>query len=801
MKKTKTEQEVFTGTSKEKETVRGKFKKWLKGFKGANPKEDFDARHRHTIRNISVGAVLVTIALIICIYQVSILRGTYATRLSDEFQAHHENAAASLDSMISYQTGLLEVCARNLADDGVPSENAKVQSIIKEYSSIEGIETLAFVSLNGDCYANDRLYLASSVKDEVDALMAKVDGSKNSTVFMTQDSFETKLWSDHERRIIICTPVLVSGSINGYVVGTIQLGGLLDRTNFSYQNDMGECYIVDDDGFIAARSADALMMPEENEFDIGLLAYSDGKDESKRLAQQIITARNSGEAGFVSIVTSKGDNVQVSYCMLHAVDNAMIISCYNDNIVDDLVQPLIFKNVLSCAIVIVLMIAIVVFVWASSKRSGAMIEKLAYEDPVTKGRNVNYFKEFANMVLAIYGESSFMIYRFDIANFRYINEVYGHYRADKILKTVIKAFDDNFTNRELCVRMNADQYLAIVVNDGSLRERMDHFKDEVNAMVKSDGIKYPIRFKMGECQFSKHDHDIDIVIDHANVARKTLGKEDTGESAKYTGKVVDEMNRIESIEQRQETALAHKEFKVFLQPKWDIFEDHVVGAEALVRWTRNDGRIMNPEDFVPIFEKNGFIERLDFHMLDEVCRIMRETVDKGGIVYPISVNQSRLLLHSPDYVDNVVKIMNKYNIPPGAIELEITETVFEEDRAEMIRIMNELRSHGLKLAMDDFGSGYSSLNMLKDIPFDVLKIDRDFFSQTVNGEKSRWILQKIIEMSDGLGMDVVCEGVETAEQVEVLKYLKCHTVQGYYYAKPMPAADYMDKYCLVNNIG
>lgn len=783
---------------KKKQSFKEIIKQWNKEFTGTNPKEDFDAKKNHSIRNISVGAVIVTIALVVCIYQVSILRGVYAGRLSNEFQAHHETAALSLDMMVGYQMDLLEVAASSIGEHADTITAEEICDIIRNYEKLDGLHSVCYITDQGSVYDGKKGYTKAQLGTAIDTFLSVTD-SENSKIFMTKKEFESTLWEAGERRIMLSAPVKKGNKTYGYVVGTVSLSNLLARDTFDYQNNVGECYLVDAEGYIAARSVDASTVKEdEDDIEIGLLSYSDSSEDSKKAIQMLHNALKDFGTGYESMRTSNGDSMQISYCPVNSMEGVMFISLYNDNMVDDMVQPLIVRNVISCTFIIVLMIAIVVFVWASSKRSSALIEKLAFEDPITKGRNVNYFKEFANMVLNTYRESSFMIYRFDISNFRYINEAYGHYRADKILKTVIQSFDNCFTERELCVRMNADQYLAIVINDGSLQSRMNQFQDEVNNQVKADGIKYPIRFKFGECQFSKHDRDIDVVIDHANVARKTLGKEDSNQSAKYSGKVIDEMNRVENIEQRQESALAHKEFRVYLQPKWNIEKDEIAGAEALVRWIRSDGRIMRPEEFVPIFEKNGFIERLDFYMLEEVCRSMREAVDSGRLVYPISVNQSRLLLHAPDYVENVLKILKKYDIPEGSIQLEITETVFQEDKKRMIEVMKRLREHGVKLAMDDFGSGYSSLNMLKDVPFDILKIDKDFFSETVTGEKSRWILQKIIDMAEGLEMEVVCEGVETKEQVEILKYIRCKMVQGYYYAKPLPAEDYYEKYAPVN---
>ena len=254
------------------------------------------------------------------------------------------------------------------------------------------------------------------------------------------------------------------------------------------------------------------------------------------------------------------------------------------------------------------------------------------------------------------------------------------------------------------------------------------------------------------------------------------------------------MRKIDKIESEMNNALKTGEFKMYLQPKWDIVKDQLVGAEALVRWIKPDGTIVFPSNFIPIFENNGFIEKLDFFMLETVCREMKKRMDKGLSVCPVSVNQSRLLLHNPEYVNNVSKILRTYSIPRKYIELELTETVFLDDREKMLEMMNQLKEQHVRLSMDDFGSGYSSLNLLKDIPFDVLKIDREFFSEAITSESSTWILRKIVEMAEGLGIEVICEGVETDEQIEILRTVGCHLVQGYYYSKPISLEEFIQKY-------
>ena len=389
----------------------------------------------------------------------------------------------------------------------------------------------------------------------------------------------------------------------------------------------------------------------------------------------------------------------------------------------------------------------------------------------------------------------FLIHRMDVSNFRYINEAYGHVRADELLKIIIEEATALFYSKELCVRMNADQFVMLTKNTQDLEERFFVFTDKVNARALDIGIRYPIKFKRGVYQVKNKEYDINLLIDKANAARKTLTGDEKECTAYYSEKLVVDMRKVDKIESEMETALFNGEFKMFIQPKWDIVKDHLYGGEALVRWMKEDGTMVYPNDFVPVFERNGFVEQLDFFMLESACQLIRNNINEGREIYPISVNQSRVLLHNPTYIGRVSEMLQRYDIPKGYIELEITETVLFTERAKMLTILKELKEREVLLSMDDFGSGYSSLNMLKDFPFDVLKIDREFFSESIASESSTWILRKIIEMANGLGIRVICEGVETKEQVEMLQKIGCRYVQGYYYSKPIPAEKFVETYC------
>ena len=224
--------------------------------------------------------------------------------------------------------------------------------------------------------------------------------------------------------------------------------------------------------------------------------------------------------------------------------------------------------------------------------------------------------------------------------------------------------------------------------------------------------------------------------------------------------------------------------------KNDLHTLSIIGAEALVRWVSPSKGFMQPDDFIPLFEKNGFIVELDFYVLEECCKKIREWIDNGIEPIPISVNQSRINLDDPFYVEKLNDILQKYELPVNLIEIELTEGMFSSSNTKLVKIMERMRKIGFSISMDDFGSGYSSLNLLKEIPVDILKIDKVFLDETANSRKSRIIISQVVSMARKLGMKVVCEGVENEEQAAFLRKIHCDFAQGYLYAKPMTIADF-----------
>ena len=244
-----------------------------------------------------------------------------------------------------------------------------------------------------------------------------------------------------------------------------------------------------------------------------------------------------------------------------------------------------------------------------------------------------------------------------------------------------------------------------------------------------------------------------------------------------------------------QNALLNNEFVMYLQPKYSISANRIIGAEALTRWISPEKGMISPADFIPLFEKNGFIVKLDRFIWEEACKKIRSWIDKGITPVPISVNISREYLHSFDVVEYISELVKKYNIPKHYLELEITESA---ESTGVEGIVGRLKDAGFTMLMDDFGSGYSSLNMLKTTRFDVLKIDRDFLSEFMESDRGRKIIAHTISMSHDIGLDIIAEGVETTEQAHFLSVCGCDAAQGFLYSRPLSQKDFDEQFEKVN---
>lgn len=385
----------------------------------------------------------------------------------------------------------------------------------------------------------------------------------------------------------------------------------------------------------------------------------------------------------------------------------------------------------------------------------------------------------------------FCILRLDIRNFSLANAILGAEKSDDILIELAAELRDKLGNAAVVGRIGADVF-AVCMKKSDF-SNLDYSVIE-NAVYKSKVVNYEVEFAIGIYEAEDIEESVANMCAKAKLAMREA-KRNSGSNVGYYEKIIEQ----KYFEQQQlviqkNAALKNGEFKVYLQPQCCLKTGEIESAEALVRWEHPERDLLSPADFVPIFEENGFIKQLDAYVLKEVCNLLLQWKKAGKKLIPISVNVSRVDLFDPHIASKIKNIVDASGIDPKYIELEITETAYMDNPQVMMSTMAKIKDSGFNVIMDDFGSGYSSLNMLRNIPVDKLKIDLKFMQGIKESGKARSILRFIVDMADTLDIITVAEGVEDIEQLEILSEYGCDYAQGYLYSKPIPAVEFEERY-------
>lgn len=415
-------------------------------------------------------------------------------------------------------------------------------------------------------------------------------------------------------------------------------------------------------------------------------------------------------------------------------------------------------------------------------------------DKLTSGINYEKFLKDAQELLS-YEDEMHAVFYGDIQNFKYINDTFGYDVGDKLLMYISQRIREEVTRvAGLYARVSADNYAVIVPykDKNDFVETIYAIIDDISWFEDIQRANYKPEIYVGiYCSGddpASAELSISEMLDRANMAQKSVKGSSEYHIAFYTEEIRERVIAEKELERKMESALANGEFKAYFQPKYEVSSGEIVGAEALVRWDSPESGFMSPGKFIPLFEQNGFIINLDQFVFETVCKNIRDWIDAGVKVVPISVNVSRLQFYRLDFVKRYTKIKEKYDIPDGILELEFTESIVFENLDILRKIVLSLKKSGFSCSIDDFGSGYSSLNILKNLPMDTLKLDRLFFTDSENMSRDKALISSVINMSRALEMKTVAEGIENWAQVAFLKEIGCDIIQGYVYSEPIPHA-------------
>ena len=378
--------------------------------------------------------------------------------------------------------------------------------------------------------------------------------------------------------------------------------------------------------------------------------------------------------------------------------------------------------------------------------------------------------------------------QFDVERFKLINDTYGTEAGDRLLRFFSETLGVICDSDKPYCRLTADVFM-IVMPFVERQEILD-FVHMVESMLSGfNGMEYRLIFGIAiadDKSLHNRRHG-----DNATIARRSVKGSALNNICFYDGGMITELHHRQFIEEEMHKALVGNEFVMYLQPKYCISTGRIIGAEALARWIHPTRGMISPDEFIPIFEENGFVLKLDSVIWESACKKIRAWLDAGLEPVPISVNVSRQYLTTFDVAGAVSALIKKYDIPIKLLELEITESL---DAPGVEEVIGKIKQAGFTILMDDFGSGYSSLNMLKTTQFDVLKIDRSFLSEFMESDRGRKIIHHTISMSRDIGLDIIAEGVETLDQAKFLNSCGCDAAQGFYYSRPIPAEDFDEKF-------
>ncbi|MEG0691796.1 MAG: EAL domain-containing protein [Oscillospiraceae bacterium] len=426
------------------------------------------------------------------------------------------------------------------------------------------------------------------------------------------------------------------------------------------------------------------------------------------------------------------------------------------------------------------------------------LENLAYVDSLTQVSTLAKFYIDAIQVLKHANPSEYMLVHLDLNNFKYINNSFGYDVGDKVLIAITEHFIENKGKNEILARIGADNFIFLSksLSGNDLLERFQiicNVNEHISDILPK---RYHLVFSVGTYVITDTSMEISSMLDKANIARKSVKGSHFNSITEYTQEMDRQVEWEKEVTLSMQNALDNHEFEVYLQPKYRLEDEHIISTEALVRWSHPKKGVLAPGMFISLFEQNGFIQKVDFYMFEQVCILIQkwQQLNPDCDTISISVNLSRLHLNNPHLVEDLIAFTQKYEVSPEYIEIELTESLVFLNSELLIRIMHQLKEAGFQISIDDFGSGYSSLNLLKDLPVDIIKIDKAFLEEAADTNRGQRIIASIIEMTKKLNLVTVAEGVETREQMVLLYHMGCDIAQGYYYAKPMPVSEFETRY-------
>lgn len=725
--------------------------------------------------------LLIALCVLASVFSFQYYKSLYATIREESktyLQEVSRRVGSNLDQIVKSNFDILNMMVATIEEaDG--KSLSQVQKLLHNQQLHLNYDNIFLVDSNGMTYDVDQdLPTFLAFDDDVRAdLLSEKQGMATAQII------------NNKERILFSTP------INSIVIDGIKIIALaasydpavfndvLSMTSF---NDQAYSQIITKSGTTVTRATSPY-------------AIKSGYNIFTTLQNAQLDSGYDMEAVRSSIKNDQGDQISFSLDSVHwymvytpiQPDAWYLLTFVPFQAVNAKSDMLLQTTLVICGFIVLTFCALIGLLLYIFRRNKRKLEQIAYVDDVTGGNTIQRFYQLARDILDSAGVTQYALIYTNIENFKVLNSQLGRQNCDDILQRFTLYTTGKLDEKECMGRLSADNFCLLLryQDEETFLNFLRKWASGAEEYIQQSQVSWTMPVtEFGAYVIENINLPFPEMIDRAKLALKNaplfLGNK--MRYALYDDTARRKLFREKQLTDMMEDALKNGEYKLFLQPKYHLPDERIGGAEALVRWVSTTEGMIFPDDFIPLFEKNGFIVQLDLYMFEQVCRTVRRWKDQGLPPVKISVNCSRIHFRNPQFLLPFIKIAEEHQVDKSLLEIELTESVVFENSEQLTRIIQLIRGAGFGCSMDDFGSGYSSLNLIQNIPVDTLKIDKIFFQgNSEEGSRTEAVVGSIVQMAKSLSLTTVAEGVEYREQVDMLKRVGCDYIQGYVFAKPM----------------
>lgn len=706
------------------------------------------------------------VILFLSYYGIKYIKNLTSTNISNNINEFSEQTTAQLENTIKNQKSFVELIVDTI-NRGYFKTEADILNTFSDDIKNYNFTRLFILDKNGNGVSNDgyKVENYSNIQEFFAHDDVYLSDNRPSIISDNQINIYSKTFTfNNEEKVLFAT------------INTQDYKDILVRRLF---DGKAGTFLINENGVILINSFDDSFENNVNIYDYMLNKVKSNNLEDAEKINNMHSNIQNKVSGIFEINYGKD-----TYFVQHSptnINNWSIISVIPSNAIGKELNQFLVISLAICIIANIVVIIIYLYIDISNQHKNLKLYNVAYIDSLTSLGNELYFKENSDSYLKNSAQNKYII-SIDINKFKSFNIMYGYDFSNHIITALSQKITEVLPDDNITARMYNDVFVSIFSYDDGIKNLLDKIIENASN-INVDNKFIHLNLSIGVYKIKPDEKDINKLVDKAYIARSKIKGSFYDNYYIFDEELENKILKEQEIELSMEEALKNNEFKVLYQPKFYTDTEKLAGAEALVRWYKGD-TIIPPNEFIPLFEKDKFILKLDLYIFEKVCSDMCKWKEQYGFTPTVSINVSKEHFVNANFIDDYIKITNKYGIERNKIDLEITESATIDKNIDIITILNNIKEKGFIISVDDFGTGYSSLSLLQNMKFDIIKIDKSFLDNAdLNSNKN--IFNYIVLISKYLEVKIIVEGVETIEQLNFVRNLKCDIIQGYYYSKPL----------------